>query len=504
MPDDASARSPLRRSALESIARRGIRVPDALDDDARPGIAHIGTGVFHRAHQAVYADDLIAAGDPTAGILGVAMHRPEVRDVLAAQDSLYTVGVMGPSGLESCRVIGAIRETAVLSEDPAATVTRLSDPAISTVTMTVTEDGYHWSTTAEGLDLTSPRIAADLATPGTPTTMPGLLVAALARRRSEGTEPFTIVPCDNLIGNGAVTRRVVVQFAASIDPRLARWIDDRVPFCSTMVDRMVPATTPDARAEINAALGVDDRWPIATESFTQWVLEPAPDARLPRWDEVGVEFVTDVSAFETLKLRTLNATHSAIASVGSSVGRELVSEATVDPDVRAFVDRLLATEIVPSVAPPPGVDVDAYAATVLERFANPALEYTTAKVASGGSHKIVQRLLPIVRSSIDAGRPTDGIACVIAAWLWCLAGPGAEQRGVADPLSDRIAGSPSDRTADAVVARFRDDTDVLGDLASATTFVDSITDHARAIWNDPHAALRRVATDTSERTETDT
>lgn len=485
----------LTRSALVGARARGVRVPTPRVG-ATPTIAHLGVGVFHRAHQAVYAQDLLDAGYVDATEVGVSMRNPGVRDDLAAQDGLYGVGVMQRGDLTECRVIDAIDEVWVLDERPRDVVARLSDPAIRVVTITITEAGYHWSTSPGSLDTTSPAIRADLACPDQPRTMPGLLTAVAARRRAERVPPLTVVSCDNLVANGALTRRVVTEFASLLDGESSQSITDDMPFCSTMVDRMVPTPTPTSLSAMAVALGAIDRAAVVTEPFRQWVVEAAPDANLPPWDEVGVEFVEDVRPYEEIKLRVLNATHTVIAVLGAARGHATIADAYDDPSIRQFTDRTLRDEVLPSIARPCPIDLEAYVAATLERFADPSLGYTVDKVLSGGGDKIAQRIVPILRSALADGRSIDLLCFVIATWLWTVAGARA---GVAnDPTGTWIADRADASTADGAVAGLFDrggpGGDVLGDLVDDRRVLDAVTRSAHDVWLDPAQALdRRVA-----------
>lgn len=403
-----------------------------------PGIVHLGVGAFHRAHQAVYVDDCLGAGETGWGIVGASLRSPDTRDALGPQDGLYTLAVQDASG-ERLRVIGSIAELLVAPEDPAALVARLADPDTRIVTLTVTEKAY-LRDAAGNLDLAYPDIAWDLAHPESPRTVHGFLVAALDRRRRAGTTPFTVLCCDNLPSNGETVRRLVLQFAEARDPDFAREIERAVAFPSTMVDRIVPATTDEDRARISASLGLDDAWPVKTEPFRQWVVEDNFTLGRPGWEAFGVTMVADVRPYEEMKLRLLNGAHSAMAYLGLLLGRESVSSAFGDSAIRRFVDGLWA-EAIPTLPKDAGLDPQAYVAALSERFSNPALVHRTAQIANDGSQKLPQRILAPARAARSEGRPADHLTLAVAAWIAaCEARGGHLSAGhFTDPLDAALA-----------------------------------------------------------------
>ncbi len=282
------------------------------------------------------------------------------------------------------------------------------------------------------LDLTRPEIVHDLANPTAPRSMPGLVAEALHRRRAAGVAPFTVVSCDNLPANGKAVARVVGELAERRETSLADWIRATVAFPSSMVDRMVPATTDDDRRWCRAN-ALSDAWPVVTEPFTQWVLEDVFPGGRPDWGDVGVELVNDVSLHERAKLRILNAAHSALAYWGLLAGHEYIWQAVDDPILRAATNDLIDREVIPTLVAPAGWNLRTYADHVLTRFGNRALPYKTLKVAGHGSQKLPVRLMPTVRDVIATGQPAYRSAQVLAAWLATMFGPSATEFGVDDP-----------------------------------------------------------------------
>ncbi|WEX08773.1 mannitol dehydrogenase family protein [Chelativorans sp. AA-79] len=407
-----------------------------------PGIAHLGVGAFHRAHQAVYVDDCLAAGETEWGIVGASLRSADTRDALSPQDGLYTLAVQDASG-ERLRVIGSLRALLVAPENPAALVARMADPATRIVTLTVTEKAY-LRNAAGDLDLANPDVAADITGLSNPRTVHGFLVAALVERRRTGVPPFTVLCCDNLPSNGETVRRLVLQFAEAVDPELSRYIEQEVAFPSTMVDRIVPATTDEDRARVSATIGLDDAWPVKTEPFMQWVVEDRFTLGRPAWERSGVTMVSDVRPFEDMKLRLLNGAHSGLSYLGLLCGRESVSEAFTDPAIRSFVDRLWA-EAIPTLPKNAGLDPDAYTAALAERFSNPALVHRTAQIANDGSQKLPQRILATARTRLSEGGPVTHLMLAVAAWITCC-----EARGEALPSGHFT--DPLDRDLGAIFA----------------------------------------------------
>lgn len=404
------------------------------------GIVHLGLGAFHRAHQAVYTDDVLHDGFGPWGIAGVSLRSPGTRDALAPQGGLYAVAVRGAGG-ERLRVVGAVTEALVAPDDPAAVLERLCRPEVRIVTLTVTEKGYCHDPAAGVLNEDHPGIRGDLADPGRPGTAPGFLVEALDRRRRAGIRPFTVLSCDNLPGSGDTAARILRDLAGLRDPGFGRWVEDSVACPNGMVDRIVPATTPDDRDAVSRRLGVEDAWPVVTEPFSQWVIEDRFPTGRPAWERAGAELVADVRPYELMKLRLLNGSHSALAYLGCLAGFGTVSEAVADPAFARLVRGLMDEEVTPTLAVPPGADLGRYKAALLDRFANPALRHRTWQIAMDGSQKLPQRLLGTIRDRLDAGAPFERLALAVAAWMRYVAG--RDERGapidVRDPLADRLA-----------------------------------------------------------------
>jgi fructuronate reductase len=402
------------------------------------GIVHLGLGAFHRAHQAAYTDTLLA-DDPRWGILGVSLRAAETRDALKPQDGLYSVSAIDDSSVRR-RVIGALTGIVVGPEDPAGLGARLADPDLRIVSTTVTEKGYSHDPATGALREEDPDIRHDLLHGNRPRTTLGTIVGGLKRRRAARIPAFTVLACDNLPANGHTLRRLVIRFAELADPELAKWIADEVRFPSTMVDRIVPATTDDDRAKAAAALGLEDAWPIMTEPFTQWVIEDDFSLGRPAWDQADAEFVGDVAPYELMKLRLLNGAHSTLAYLGYLMERETVAAAMQEPGIARLIEEMMRLEVTPTLPALACIDVAAYRASLLDRFRNPALQHRTWQIAMDGSQKLPQRLLGTIRDRLAVGHSIDRLALGVAAWMRYATGVDEKAKAidVRDPLASRL------------------------------------------------------------------
>ena len=407
-----------------------------------PGIIHIGLGNFHRAHMAVYLDDLFAKGlAQDWAILGAGV-RPgdaRMREALLAQDCLSTVIELDPAG-HSARRIGSMIGFIEVQPDNAALIAAMSRPDIRIVSLTVTEGGYYIDAATGAFDPGHADILADARTPDRPATAFGAILAALRARRAAGLAPFTVMSCDNLPGNGAVTRAAVVGLARLSDPGFAEWVDGAVAFPNGMVDRITPATGPRERA-MAAAFGLaDDPVPVTCEPFRQWVLEDHFPAGRPPLERVGVTFTDHVHAYETMKIRILNGGHAIIAYPGGLLDIEYVHEAMADPQITAFLDKVERDEIIPIVPPVPGTDLAAYYALIRARFANPEVADTERRLCLDGSNRQPKFIIPSMRDNLARGVLPRGL--ILESALWCRYCMGRSDAGIAiapnDPNWDRL------------------------------------------------------------------
>jgi fructuronate reductase len=444
----------------------------------RAGIVHLGLGAFHRAHQAAYNEEVLNAGNHAWGAVGVSLRNPQTRDALVPQDNLYTLALRDGAG-ETLRIIGGFVACLVAPEDPGGLLSIMAAPETRIVSLTVTEKGYCHNPATGELDELHPDIVHDLAAPQRPRSTIGFIVEALARRRLARLKPFTLLSCDNLPANGETLRRVVTRYAELCDADLGKFIADEVAFPSTMVDRIVPATTQADRNAIAAATGLYDSWPVVAEPFSQWVIEDRFCAGRPDWDRAGAMFVNEVAAFELMKLRMLNGSHSTLAYLGYLAGCETVAETMSAPGFAGLIEDLMDREAAPTLPALPGLDLAAYRQDLIARFRNPALRHRTWQIAMDGSQKLPQRLLNTIRARLAVGAPFARLALGVAAWMRYAAGVDEKGRpiDVRDPLAARIRDvTRGARSAPAIVAAYLDLASVFGaDLPADPRFREAVT-----------------------------
>jgi mannitol 2-dehydrogenase len=446
-----------------------------------PGIVHIGLGNFHRAHQAVYLDDLFAMGlAHDWAILGAGVRAGDarMRDALRAQDCLSTVIELDPKG-RSARRIGAMTDFIEVQDDNAALIAAMSDPAIRIVSLTVTEGGYFINAMTGAFDPLHPEIVADAADPKA--TAFGAIVAALRQRRAAGLPAFTVMSCDNPPGNGTVTRNAVVGLARLSDPVFADWIDANVAFPNGMVDRITPATGPRER-DMAASFGLDDPVPVTCEPFRQWVLEDHFPMGRPPFEKVGVTFSDHVHSYESMKIRILNGGHAVIAYPGGLLDVEYVHEAMAHPLILAFLDKVERQDIIPTVAPVPDTDLGDYYDVIRARFSNPEVADTVRRLCLDGSNRQPKFIVPPILDNLAKGSVPEGLTLLSALWCRYCAGTSDSGAEIApnDPNWDAL-------TLRAKAAKTSPETwlamqDVYGDLAQNAVFAARFSHHLRDVW----------------------
>jgi fructuronate reductase len=388
----------------------------------KPGIVHFGIGAFHRAHMAVYTDDAMNAGEGDWGITGVSLRSASVADQMNPQDGLYTVTERSAAG-SKVRLIGAVQRVIVAQQDPEAVVAAIASPDTHIISFTITEKGY--CRTADGsLDLNA----------NEDVSIYTYLTAGFRRRMEANLPGLTLLSCDNLASNGAQLERLMLTYLRHNAPDLIDWFKAKCTCPSTMVDRIVPATTEADRAGIEALLGMRDEAAVVTEPFSQWVIEDKFAGPRPAWERHGAQITSDVHAYENAKLRMLNGAHSALAYLGLKQGHEFVHQAIADPELAPLIDRLMRSEAATSLIPAPGQDLAAYTDALIERFKNPALNHRLAQIAMDGSQKIPQRWLETLAHHQAVGRQCPAILTAIGAWLCHIRG----DNGLVD---DPVAGA---------------------------------------------------------------
>lgn len=433
--------TPLRlsRATLRQLPH-SIRVPSYDPALATAGIVHLGIGGFHRAHMARYTHDLFEreAESREWGIVGAGLLPADRRmhETLLAQDGLYTL-VENSGAQETVSVIGAITQLVHCAADSSALLRAIDHPLIRIVSLTVTENGYCLNAATKQLDFEHPTIAADLAAPDQPHSAVAIIVEALRRRMVRGQAAFTALSCDNIQHNGNVLRRAVLQFAERRDASLARWIEANARFPNTMVDRITPVTRAEAIADLAERHGIDDGWPVFCEAFRQWVIEDDFVQGRPRWERVGAQFVHDVTPYEFMKLRLLNTSHLAIAALGKLAGYTFIDETMRDDRLRRYMQALMDRETAPTLPSVPGIDLQRYKATLIERFANPAIKDTVERVNTDAPLNV---LVDPVRDRLKAGQSIELLALGLAAWMRRMRGTdeNGERIDIRHPVADLL------------------------------------------------------------------
>lgn len=441
------------------------------------GIAHISLGAFHRSHQALYTDDVLNQDVANWGILAIGAMPTDDKlcQAMRTQDCLYTV-VTRDGAAEQARVVGSIRDVALLPGNQAALIARLADPTIKIMSLTITEKGYCLNSATGKLDANHPLIKHDLEQPQAPHSAIALIVAALAARQQAGVAPFTVMSCDNLPGNGHKTKDVVTGFAAMRNDKLAAWIAGNVAFPNTMVDRITPVTVPADLAAVTDRFGIADQCPVVCEEFRQWVLEDKFTLGRPAWEQAGAQFVPDVYPYELAKIRLLNVSHTIFAYPAFLAGYEFVNDGASDGDLARFVRSIMDKEITPTLPPVPGMELSPYKDKLIQRFANPAIKDRWERICSDGSQKLANQLVPIIRERMQAGQSYTGLAVSVASWIRYLTGEGEQGQGfkLNDPLAERmqLAARQGGKANPLPALQVQE---VFGDLAQNKEFVQLVT-----------------------------
>lgn len=468
----------------QTLAEIGARVPVPLYDRAtvRPGIAHIGVGGFHRAHQASYLDHLLTMGDHDGwGLVGIELFNQRIVQVLNAQDGLYTLVEKPSAGQWQARVIGSVTGALFVPDNPDAAVERLADEAIRIVSLTITESGYLLDDVTGEFLAQDPAVQADLDAGGTRTAF-GLITRALRLRRERGIAPFTVLSCDNVLHNGRAARTALVGYANLVDPELASWIADNVAFPSCMVDGITPVTLDSDREQVATRFGIDDGWPVVCEPYRQWVLQDNFPTGRPAWERVGAQLADDVEPYEHMKLRLLNAAHMVLAYVGILSGLTYAHEVIQDEIFGPFVSGYLLEEGMPAVPPVPGVDLPAYCAVLMDRFGNPNVADTLYRLTIGTSGRLPKFLLPVIQHNLAHGGQTHRSAMVcgaIARWVELRATETGQPLEIDDRVTDQLLAASAGQDADPLA--FLRQPAIFGDLADNPRFAEQYLSAYRAL-----------------------
>lgn len=447
-----------------------------------PGIIHIGVGNFHRAHQAVYLDKLFNAGlayDWAIRGAGIKSYDAVMREKLKAQDWLTTVVELDAKGL-TARVCASMLD--FIENDASTLIDALTDSQIRIVSLTITEGGYFMDDKTGGFNLAHDEIQRDIANIDSPTTVFGLMIAALKRRKEQNKPAFTIMSCDNIPHNGKIAKRVVSEMAAAIDGDLAQWISQNVTFPNSMVDCITPATSEQERQRLVTLFDIEDQAPVFCEPFRQWVLEDDFANGRPPLEEVGVEFVADVAPYELMKLRILNGGHAAIAYPGALFGIHFVHDVMAHPLISLYLKKLVTQEVIPTLPSVPGVDFDDYFAVIESRFANPEVCDTVPRLCQDASNRLPKFILPTIVANLEQGRDCAGLALVVALWCrLCAEGDIANSKiTIDDPQAKRLIKQAS--MAKVEPAIFLQMTDIFGTLSRNNVFVKHFTSILDMLW----------------------
>ncbi|WP_419806213.1 mannitol dehydrogenase family protein [Terriglobus sp.] len=429
----------LSEATLQALSPE-VRIPTYRRDELKQHTVHIGVGGFHRAHQALYLDDLLAVpGSERWGECGVGVLPADdrMRDALCGQDCLYTLVERSGDG-QTARVIGSLVDSLHAPSERETVIERMAAPDTRIVSLTITEGGYFLDEGTGNFLADHPAIQYDVQHPEAPATSLGLIAAALDRRRQRGLPAFTVMSCDNLQGNGDITRRVLLGFTGLGNPALQQWIAENVAFPNSMVDRITPVTTAADRAFVAEHFKVQDAWPVVAEPFRQWVIEDHFCNGRPAWETVGAQMIQDVAPYEIMKMRLLNGSHLAMAYLGALAGFIYVHEILADPLFRSFIAAFME-EVTPVVPFIPGTSVTEYKQTLMERFSNPTINDQVTRICSEGSAKHPKWLLPSIVDLNRKGGRTKLLSLVVAAWIFYL-GHGRNERGEPLEILDARAG----------------------------------------------------------------
>lgn len=431
---------PLNKKNLGEISNY-VPALEYNPQDLECGIVHMSVGGFHRSHQAVYLDKLLGLFPDNWMICGIGLLPSDKENIetLNNQDNLYTV-LERSAKEDKAKIIGSMKEAIHAPSNPELVLQKMARPETKILSLTITEKGYCYDKSGN-LDQKNAHIQADLKSLNRPTTALGYVVSALGMRKQNNIAPFTVMSCDNLPGNGDLTRKLVLQFAELVDKDLAQWISDEVCFPNAMVDRITPVTTQDTIDLARDKFFIDDKWPVVCEDYIQWVLEDKFNNGRPPLEEVGVQLVEDVEPYEKMKVRLLNGSHSALSYISYLMGYREVDKAMADPLISKFVRLYMDQDITPCVPDVPGVNLDEYKDKLIERFANPAISDQVQRLAEDGSQKIPNAILPCISYQLEHGGSIKYASLALAAWFYYLIGVDEDLKPIEikDPLADKLS-----------------------------------------------------------------
>ena len=477
----------LRQDALSHLPNSVSR-PVYDRETLTAGIMHIGVGGFHRSHQAWYTDKLLSSDGVNRNwaICGVGLREAdrEMAEVLKKQDYLYTLIIRHPDGAVDHQVVGSLINFMLAVDDPQAVIDRMADEQTKIVSLTITEGGYNFDPSTGDFNFSQPDVKHDLANRENPRTVFGYLTQALRQRRDAGVGAFTIQSCDNIEHNGDVAREMLLAFARKLDSDLAKWIEDKACFPNAMVDRITPVTTAADRETLKTETGIVDEWPVTCEPFSQWVIEDQFAQARPPWETVGAQFVDDVTPYETMKLRLLNAGHSVLGLLGSLHGHPTIDTCIADPLFARFVRSFMDGEATPVLEPVEGIDLESYKDTLIQRFGNPSIKDDLSRICLESSSKLPKFLLPTVHENLQQEGGVEQSALVIAAWCF-YSDRGVNQQGdklkIVDVMQNELHAAARETSKDKLT--FLRLQSIFGDLIEQEKFTAPYTHFVEAIYS---------------------
>lgn len=454
----------------------------------KTGIVHVGVGGFHRSHQAYYVHQLLERQNTLEwGIIGVGLREADrmMNTVMQKQDGLYTLVTQFPDGTAKSEVIGSIRNYLLAVDSPSPVIDLMAHAETKIVSLTITEGGYNFNATSGEFNFNNPDIRHELKHPDEPRTVFGYLTAALRKRRAKNLPPFTVMSCDNIQHNGAVARKMLLTFTERQDAALADWIAQNVTFPNSMVDRITPVTTPEVTDYLQQKYGIEDEWCVVCEPYIQWVIEDNFANGRPPLETLGVQFVPDVTPYETMKIRLLNAGHSVLGIPGAIHGHPTIDACMNDGVFARFMRRYMDTEVTPVLAPVPGVDIDAYKDSLENRFANPNIKDGVDRICAHSSAKLPKFLVPTIQENLDSGGSIRLGAFILAAWCYYSdleINDRGEPLNITDELYDQVhaAAAGTDREW----TKFLRQTELFGDLQHNDRFVAEYTGAVKSIYQE--------------------
>ncbi|MEM7511412.1 MAG: mannitol dehydrogenase family protein [Bacteroidota bacterium] len=470
-----------------------LRKPAYNRKEVKTGIVHIGVGGFHRAHQAFYADELMEkSGNLDWGICGIGLREADrkIAEVFEKQNNLYTLIIRHPNGQIDSRVVGSLVEYILAVDHPQEAIDKLASEQTKIVSLTITEGGYNINASGE-FDRENTDVQHDLRFPDKPKTVFGFLTAALQKRKEANLAAFTLMSCDNVAHNGEVAKSVLLTFAHMQDPELAKWIEENVAFPNSMVDRITPVTTSDDITYLKEVYGLNDLWPVTCEPFIQWVIEDTFSCGRPAFEEVGAQFVTDVAPYEKMKLRLLNAGHSVLGIPAAIHGHPTIHASMEDTIFSSFMRKFMDEEATPILDEVVGINLTTYKDTLEERFANPNIKDSVARICSESSAKLPKFLIPTLLANLQGGGSIKYATFILAAW--CYYSDVALNRHqqpieIIDSLHEKLHIAARETNHD--VLSFLRLEEIFGELAQNATFTDLYTQYVREVYGNPD--IRRL------------